>query len=59
MNLVQNDQIQVKSASRTHIPSQSTQQPHFTYSDQQVPPSHEVNQQQAKFEHVGQDYHQL
>ena len=36
-----------------------TQQPHFTYSDQQVPPAHEVNHQQAEFEHIAQDYHQL
>lgn len=62
MTLVQDDQlsqVQVQSASTTQIPSQSTQQPRFTYSDQQVPPAHEVNHQQAEFEHVGQEYHQL
>lgn len=62
MTLVQDDQlsqVQVQSTSTTQIPSQSTQQPHFTYSDQQVPPAHEVNHQQAEFEHIAQDYHQL
>ena len=49
----------MQSASISQIPSQSTQQPHFTYSDKQVPPAHEVNHQQAQFENVGQDYQQL
>lgn len=56
MTMVQDDQL--SQVSTTQIPSQSTQQPHFTYSDQQVPPAHEVNHQQSEFEH-GQEYHQL
>ncbi|KAH9318573.1 hypothetical protein KI387_020342, partial [Taxus chinensis] len=51
-------QAQLHSTSISQLPSQSAQQPHFTYPDQQVPHVPEVSHQQPDFEHDAQDYHQ-
>eukprot|EP01018_Ginkgo_biloba_P023368 Gb_39408 [translate_table: standard] len=62
MTLRQDEQLsqaQVQAPSTSQLPLQSTQQSHFTYTDQPVPPVLEVSHQQPEFEqHVAQDYHQ-